>query len=480
VNLNAFPFFDSLAEMKAAVKSGVTLKCPSTRFLPFQIAKPRDNQPIDCINVYRSNDTLYRTIMGNALSYTYHQTSSTDFITYYGSALATPLACGDYYLEVSGKYSAMFSVVSDLSSLLTLEWRNDNNLFTTSQQPVLLYSTGFLQRVHLEAEVTNPTYPYEETGNENEYKEFTADFKRVTKQSQFQTVQVPAYLTDALGALPMHSQVKVGTYDNVQGIEVSPNWLDYGQSASVTVKFSEAAPVIALGCDTLELTSIDVSAYTPRGFMCGIQDNTPYWQNTGVVTCQQADGKNTGYTLIEQEDINPQSPTYGNMRTITGALDTTMCAVPVTYYSQYVSEWVVRNNCAEGYEGSEVLVSVEAGAFTSYISQVDANNKALAHLNSIKQNYANTHGTCTVASMPFAGRISGGSTTASQSCFMPSAFDAFTETGTLQTGDTVYLDAQGTQLAAPNKFYLVDDDYVIGLNAQSTVVTIAACGESLK
>jgi hypothetical protein len=60
-------------------------------------------------------------------------------------------------------------------------------------------------------------------------------------------------------------------------------------------------------------------------------------------------------------------------------------------------EVVRRNNCGTGMIGSEVVVRVEAALdeFDSIISQADANAKAKAYLDSIKQTFANTAGVCT-------------------------------------------------------------------------------------
>ena len=456
MNLTAFPFFDSLPAMREATRHGERLYATVSRFLPFQIRKRRDNQPIDCINVYRENGTLLRRYMGDTISYTYHQTLTHDFVTYYGATLPEPLPCGTYYLEIGGRYSALFTALNSVEELLRVEWINNANLADNAGNPLVLYQTGFLQRVFLKAEVKEPTYPYAETGNENEYKEFLPDFKRVVKQSQFTTLPLPVYLADALGALPLHATVHVGSYSEVKEIEVSPEWYDYGTSASVTVKFSESTPVIAMGCaKDLELEEIDTASYSPRGFLCGVTDNNPAWVNTGVTSCEKANGVNTGYLLVEQRDTNPNSPSYNETRTVRGAMDTVACAVTTTYYSREVSEYVKKNDCGSGFEGTTVLVKVAARAYTSTISQLDADNKALAHLNSIKQQEANSRGTCEpVATYKFIGNVSQRYSTSSQAC---TALDlmvpVYSEDGTYNSLSGLYTGPQANATRLPTGFY---------------------------
>jgi YD repeat-containing protein len=66
------------------------------------------------------------------------------------------------------------------------------------------------------------------------------------------------------------------------------------------------------------------------------------------------------------------------------------------YYNTSQSNSFTRNNCGVGYVGSTVSYTVSASVYSSSISQVDANKKALNDIVANGQNYANTVGTCTV------------------------------------------------------------------------------------
>jgi YD repeat-containing protein len=53
-----------------------------------------------------------------------------------------------------------------------------------------------------------------------------------------------------------------------------------------------------------------------------------------------------------------------------------------------------RNNCPSGYVGSSVTYTVNAGAYSSTISQADADSKAQTDVNNNGQTFANNNGTC--------------------------------------------------------------------------------------
>jgi hypothetical protein len=66
------------------------------------------------------------------------------------------------------------------------------------------------------------------------------------------------------------------------------------------------------------------------------------------------------------------------------------------WYSAAESGNFTRNNCPSGQTGSTVTYSVAQYAYSSYISQADANQQAINQVNASGQNYANTNGTCSV------------------------------------------------------------------------------------
>lgn len=69
--------------------------------------------------------------------------------------------------------------------------------------------------------------------------------------------------------------------------------------------------------------------------------------------------------------------------------------ITILWYNVEKSKSFRKNDCdPDTEEGSLVTMTIEAGQFSSTISQEDANRKAEAELNAKGQDYANSHGTC--------------------------------------------------------------------------------------
>ena len=105
-----------------------------------------------------------------------------------------------------------------------------------------------------------------------------------------------------------------------------------------------------------------------------------YYVNAGAYssTTSQADADSKAQT-----DVNNNGQTYAN--------NNCYC----TFYSNSKSGSFQKNNCASGGTGSYVTYTVNAGAYSSTISQSDADSKAQAEVNEYGQNYANNNGYCT-------------------------------------------------------------------------------------
>jgi len=102
-------------------------------------------------------------------------------------------------------------------------------------------------------------------------------------------------------------------------------------------------------------------------------------------TISQADADNKALS-----DLNTNKQAYANT-------NGTCTLIPVTtYYNNQMSTTATKNTCGTGYTGSIVNYTVSANKYSSAVSQADADNKALSDLNTNKQAYANTNGTCTL------------------------------------------------------------------------------------
>ena len=104
-------------------------------------------------------------------------------------------------------------------------------------------------------------------------------------------------------------------------------------------------------------------------------------------TISQADADNKALA-----DLTANKQTYANAN---GACTASTATV---FYNIQTSSTATKNTCGTGYIGSTVTYTVSANKYSSTVSQVDANNKALADINTNKQAYANANGTCTIIS----------------------------------------------------------------------------------
>jgi len=68
------------------------------------------------------------------------------------------------------------------------------------------------------------------------------------------------------------------------------------------------------------------------------------------------------------------------------------------YYNTLISAIVYKNDCGAGYQANGVLYTVNAGTFSSEISQADADTQAQNYFDSTKQAYANANDTCILIS----------------------------------------------------------------------------------
>lgn len=105
---------------------------------------------------------------------------------------------------------------------------------------------------------------------------------------------------------------------------------------------------------------------------------------------------NTGRVEKQQRDENPSSPTFGQTRWVDGGQDLTACPLPASFRSAAITENVTRDNCPSGQYGTAVPVTLAAGAYTSTVSQLDADAQARTAFNASKQTYANQYGSCTL------------------------------------------------------------------------------------
>ncbi len=143
--------------------------------------------------------------------------------------------------------------------------------------------------------------------------------------------------------------------------------------------------------DTLALDEIDANGqeYANTNGNC-VTDTDPWWEwDEGSSTyCLTVNGQLPAHQFMLATDRNPGSPTY-NQTAWQDAGPTDACPAN-TYYSFDYSGNYYRQNCPGGQTPQAYYVTLLPGAFSSTLSQQDANNQASQYA----QDQANQFGTC--------------------------------------------------------------------------------------
>lgn len=119
-----------------------------------------------------------------------------------------------------------------------------------------------------------------------------------------------------------------------------------------------------------------------------ILNTDPDWEKIegGETECRQVNGD--GHLFVQTIDVNPNSPSYNTFSFQDSGPNADCPSGP--WYSVDKSGTYYSQQCESGWEAIGIYVSEPAGAYTSTISQADADNKAVA----AAQLYANNWGYC--------------------------------------------------------------------------------------
>lgn len=123
----------------------------------------------------------------------------------------------------------------------------------------------------------------------------------------------------------------------------------------------------------------------------------PIWKwDESTIRCKYNSPRSSSQREAKYIDDNPDSATYGEYRD-SGAYfdyDSDSTACPITFYNKKVQQAFTKNNCPSNQQGTQVTFVINAGVYSSDISQADADNKATTALAAGGQAYANANGSC--------------------------------------------------------------------------------------
>ena len=149
------------------------------------------------------------------------------------------------------------------------------------------------------------------------------------------------------------------------------------------------------------------------------------------------------------------------------------------FYSAAASGSFTRNNCPSGQTGSTVTYSIPPYAYSSYISQADANQQATNQVSAGGQSYANINGTCSVVcSFTWQSPISGYEGNISESGTTGSFTIVFPSPNSSYTGGTVGT-IVGNCKPSGTRFLTVPDGATSGRSWSMTITSAGVVSISL-
>lgn len=180
---------------------------------------------------------------------------------YYKGDADLPFDKGRYYMEFVFKYvidgvdyfissySEVFTCVenAELSNHTKIEWNNVASLETESAN--IPYSNGYTNILYLDTDICQPTYEFEEEGDQRDGYFFP--IRQISYKKFTFSIVAPEYLCDCMRLIGLSDTIiisdkKEHTYNATQFVmEVS--WLEGGHYASVDCEFTTNTVIKTIG-----------------------------------------------------------------------------------------------------------------------------------------------------------------------------------------------------------------------------------------
>lgn len=319
LNLHVFPFSLTPAlpdvDPPGTDAPAFALPSPADRLLPFVLQRPSDtSRRLDCARIVDADTgATIRTLDLNPVlptpdyglayeKYTGPADGGTDYFVYFGAIIPklqlTP--CQRYRLVVDEFASAVFSPLpaSELETALRVEWYHPGPLAGVP------YGTGLRQRLYVPGAALRFAAPREEkevrkdaiTGAE------TVDFLALTRAATFTTEPLPAWLVEAVFAAKAHALLEVDG-QRLTGLTVKETVFG-ADRLTLELTAYDTQVLVARACVPPVMAAVPADDYEPHGYLCGLPDNQPHWQDDGYTECAQDQGpdwQDDGYTECKQD-----------------------------------------------------------------------------------------------------------------------------------------------------------------------------------
>lgn len=248
-NFNILAWYDSIDQQnhrKSYVYGSIWgLIAPDNSILPFQFVSPGSLGNVTSIVVKSLNSNKSIDLTGKldiqVTNHTDDDNNAYSIVMHKGNSTISPkLSEGRHYIVLKQGtktwYSEVFTVVSNISCYIKLEyWDNDNLYFKGGH---IDYTSGFKFVCYLSTKIGKPSYPFEEELTERDGYKFIE--KQTSSKVYNMTFNAPEFMCDALRLVRMCDNINItsdGKVYRALSLSVNVDWEDYGDVAAVDAEF---------------------------------------------------------------------------------------------------------------------------------------------------------------------------------------------------------------------------------------------------
>ena len=248
-NFNILAWYDSIDQQnhrKSYVYGSIWgLIAPDNSILPFQFVSPGSLGNITSIVVKSLNSNKSIDLTGKldiqVTNHTDDDNNAYSIVMHKGNSTISPkLSEGRHYIVLKQGtktwYSEVFTVVSNISCYIKLEyWDNDNLYFKGGH---IDYTSGFKFVCYLSTKIGKPSYPFEEELTERDGYKFIE--KQTSSKVYNMTFNAPEFMCDALRLVRMCDNINItsdGKVYRALSFSVDVDWEDYGDVAAIDAEF---------------------------------------------------------------------------------------------------------------------------------------------------------------------------------------------------------------------------------------------------
>lgn len=248
-NFNILAWYDSIDQQnhrKSYVYGSIWgLIAPDNSILPFQFVSPGSLGNVTSIVVKSLNSNKSIDLTGKldiqVTNHTDDDSNAYSIVMHKGNSTISPkLSEGRHYIVLKQGtktwYSEVFTVVSNISCYIKLEyWDNDNLYFKGGH---IDYTSGFKFVCYLSTKIGKPSYPFEEELTERDGYKFIE--KQTSSKVYNMTFNAPEFMCDALRLVRMCDNINItsdGKVYRALSFSVDVDWEDYGDVAAIDAEF---------------------------------------------------------------------------------------------------------------------------------------------------------------------------------------------------------------------------------------------------